>query len=196
MVTMTRKIEAALRTWIPWIIQTYQDSEELTTFVICKTIGRQLVGLQDGEQLEEINRVLDKLVEDGYLTKVENSKAQVYFWGVNFDSYIYTPTDNISVLIDSLNQTRRKTSMKSGDTYNFNGQIGQAIINSPSAVMNIEITNTDGLNDETKQLLEDLKVALAKKDQSAVKQALGYIADKGVDVVLQLALGGFFMPRQ
>lgn len=194
---MARKLQAAINTWLPWILQTYQDSEELTTFVICKTIGRRLVGLQDDEQFEEISRVLDELVKDGYFIKIDGSKTSSYYWGMNFDSYTYAPTDRTPELIQSLSEKRKKMDTKSGDThYIFNGQIGQAIINSPGAFMNIEITNTDGLDEETKQALEELKSAIAKDDRSAVKQALGYIADKGVDVVLQLALGAFFTPRQ
>lgn len=193
---MARKLETAIRTWSPWILQAYQDNEELTTFVICKTIGRGLVGLEDGEQLEEVNRVLDEMVEDGYFTRVDGSKTQVYWWGAQFDSYTYVSTDKTFVLTESMNEARKKMNVKSGDTYNFNAQVGQANINSTNAVMNIEITNTNDLDEETKQLLEELKAALVKKDTSAVKQVLGYIADKGVDVVLQLALGGYFMPRQ
>lgn len=195
---MARKIEAATRTWLPWIIQAYQDNEELTTFIVCKTVSRLLISLEPREQLEEIIRVLDNLVAQGYFTRIDNSKMEEEYWYEFFDSYQYAPTDTTNELIKGFGEAMRGVNLeqtRAGDVYNFHGDVSNTNINSPSAIASLEIINTQSLDDETRQLLEDLKNALARRDNSKVKQILGYIADKGVDVVLQLALGGFFTGR-
>lgn len=195
---MTRKLEAITRDWLPWILQAYEDNEELTTSIICKTVGRRLISLEPKEQIEEITRVLDNLVAQGYFLKIDESKTEEEYWYEYFDSYQYAPTDTTSELVKSFEEVIREASMeqiRARDIYNFHGDVSNTNINSPSAIASLEIVNTQRLDDETKQLLEDLKNALAKRDNSKVKQILGYIADKGVDVVLQLALGGFFTSR-
>lgn len=78
--------------------------------------------------------------------------------------------------------------------YNFNN-VQQLALHSPGAIQSIEIRNTESLDEETTRLIEELKLALEQRDEGKVKKVLGYIADKGVDVVLQLALGCFISPR-
>jgi hypothetical protein len=71
-----------------------------------------------------------------------------------------------------------------------NGNVGgHAIVGSG---LSIEVTTTASIDGETRQLLEQLKTALQKQDETSVKKILGYIADKGVDIVLALATGQLF----
>ncbi len=70
-------------------------------------------------------------------------------------------------------------------------------INSPHAnqTLNIgdyTIQNLDSYNEETKQLLIELKDALDKKDQSKTKQILSFLVDKGFDLLIAIAAGAVF----
>ena len=57
---------------------------------------------------------------------------------------------------------------------------------------NYNRTLTARNNEETKQLLLDLKDALDKKDQSKTKQILSFLADKGFDLLVAIAAGAVF----
>ncbi len=74
----------------------------------------------------------------------------------------------------------------------INGNVQGSNVNSPNSNTTIQLANTSGLDEETRQLLIQLKDALNKKDKEVIKKIFGYIADKGVDVALQLSLGHFF----
>jgi hypothetical protein len=190
---MTRKINVILSTWIPPIVETQQSYDTLTTFAVVKTVGRILVVLGDATvQLHEINQALDYLTTEGYLIKDTNSKSSAHYWGISFDSYTYEATDKFSEIVEQVKASLQRASSSSVNHYYFDRNSGQVAINSPGAVMHLEITHTDGLDNETKALLEQLKDAMARNDTSAVKKTFGYIADKGVDVALQLLTGYFF----
>jgi len=189
---MTRKINVILNTWIPRIVRTQQSYDTLTTLAVVKTVGRILVELGDAAtQLHEINQAFDYLTVDGYLIKDTNSKSSVYYWGMPFDSYTYEVTDKFSEIADRVKASIQPAS-SSNVNYYFDGNSGQIAINSPGAMMHLETTHTDDLDNEIKALLEQLKDAMARNDTSAVKKVFGYIADKGLDVALQLLTGHFY----
>lgn len=86
---MARKIEARIRSWLPFIIITTLEHEELTTLNICQQIGRRLASLPSSEaQYEEVISVLDLLVKGGFLTEKSSKKA--HYWGMNFENIKYT----------------------------------------------------------------------------------------------------------
>ncbi|HEY8999141.1 MAG TPA: hypothetical protein VIM53_02385 [Candidatus Saccharimonadales bacterium] len=76
---------------------------------------------------------------------------------------------------------------------NFFPNASQVAINSPGAAQHLEITNTDGLDADTRQLVMELKEALGRRDSSRAKILLGFLADKGTDVLVQLLTGAFFL---
>ena len=77
------------------------------------------------------------------------------------------------------------------NTYNFSN-VQNVAVHSPGAVQSVEVTNTSGLDEETRQLLAQLKEAIDKQDKTSAKKVLGYIADKGIDVTIGLLMGKYF----
>lgn len=88
-------------------------------------------------------------------------------------------------------QESRSNQNTTTNHYNFPSAQNVAL-HSPGAVQSVEITNTNGLDEEMRQLLGQLKEAFDKQDTASVKKIFGYIADKGLDVALSLAVGTYF----
>lgn len=91
-------------------------------------------------------------------------------------------------------QKKSEDNKEGGNMYFINSNVN---INSPHAnqTLNIgdyTIQNLDSYNEETKQLLVELKDALDKKDQSKTKQILSFLVDKGFDLLVAIAAGAVF----
>lgn len=65
------------------------------------------------------------------------------------------------------------------------------ITNSNVAINSSEIIQTLKIGDpEIKQKIKELEIAIKEKNPSKIKKAFGYIADKAVDVAIQILLRG------
>ncbi|GEM_PF-5521623 len=91
-------------------------------------------------------------------------------------------------------QKKSEDDKEGGNMYFINSNVN---INSPQANQSLDIgdykiQNLDSYNDETKQLLVELKDALGKKDQSKTKQILSFLVDKGFDLLVAITAGAVF----
>lgn len=131
----------------------------------------------------QIKGLLLDLKQCGYIKPVELLSGMAYI--ISADESEDTPMETEpGYQITSLGNNRI-TGTSSGTTYS---NISNSNIAHQSQNTNQTI-NITALPQDIQEKIQELELAVAKRDSSAIKKAFGYIADKSVDVAIAIATG-------
>ncbi len=129
----------------------------------------RLQGRFNQSQHDKLEAALVELIRNEYIEEITI--------GARWSGYRLTPLGR-SLLA--------RSSGTAGTNYNVGGNANIAH-NSPGTVQSIEFGTLD---DDMKQALEDLRLAMKTNDSSALKKVFGYIADKSVDLAISILAQG------
>lgn len=128
-----------------------------------------------------VKQIIQYLLDKGYVKIINEKFEKIHGNQLDYKAYQITEQGKTH-----LSKSQTPSQPINYHQNNF-GNIYGSNISIDSQYVSQIIDNQD---DETKQLLKELLEATEKKDKPAILKALGYIADKSLDLLVAIIAGG------